>query len=251
MVVGQEAEPFIAAIQNEIVLAALVGQQLIGQFHAVTQQKTLHGIRMILVRHPFTAQHRLHERLCPHLCFVAPFHQGVAKVVGHMDVLRRQQNTHRPGATDLDKGRSHLFDLTGGVEGRGADGANHCLAGAEYAGLFISENADTGVTHGNKCLRDAVEPEPLLRLTPDVVGGAGTGQIEGKTLRVTLQQQLFRRGGEPVSTQAVFVVRQQKPLTLQRLDHVLFVADTTGESAQLAGRQLTGYGDQPQQLIGL
>ena len=244
MVVGHEAEPFIAAIQNEIVLAALVGQQLISQLHAVTQQKTLYGIRVVLVRHPFTAKYRLHERLCPHLCLVAPFHQSVAEVVDHMDVLRRQQNTHRPGATNLDEGRSHLLDLTGCVEGWGTDIANRWLTGAEYAGLFITEDADTGVTHGNECLRDAVEPEPLLRLTPDVVGGAGTGQVEGKTLRVTRQQQLFRCGGEPVSTQAILVVRQQKPLTFQRLDHVLFVADATGESAQLAGRQLTGYGDQ-------
>ena len=49
------------------------------------------------------------------------------------------------------------------------------IAGTKYAGLFVTENADTGVTHGNQCLRDAVESKPLLRLAPDVVGGAGTG----------------------------------------------------------------------------
>ena len=91
-----------------------------------------------------------------------------------------------------------------------------------------------------------MESKPLLRLTPDVVGGTGSGQVERKPLRVVLQQQLFRRGGEPVSTQSVLIVGQQKPLTLQRLDHVLFVAGATGEPAQLAGRQLTGQGDQRQ-----
>ena len=90
MVVGQEAEPLIAAIQNEIVLAALVGQQLIGLFHTVTQQKPPHRIRVVLVRHSFTAQHRLHERLCPHFGFIAPFHQRIAHVVNHVDMLRCQ-----------------------------------------------------------------------------------------------------------------------------------------------------------------
>ncbi len=50
MVVGQEAEPLIASIQNEIVFATLISQQLIGQFHAITQQETPHRIRVILVR---------------------------------------------------------------------------------------------------------------------------------------------------------------------------------------------------------
>jgi len=52
-----------------------------------------------------------------------------------------------------------------------------------------------------------VESKPLLWLTPDVVGGTGSGQVERKPLRIALQQQLFRRGGEPVSTQAIFVVK--------------------------------------------
>ena len=113
MVVGQEAEPLIAAIQNEIVFATLISQQLIGQFHAVTQQETPHRIRVILVRHSFTAQHRLHECLCPHLSFIAPFHQRVTHVVNHVDMLRCQQNAHGPGTTDFNKGCPHLLDLTG------------------------------------------------------------------------------------------------------------------------------------------
>ena len=246
MVVGQEAEPLIAAIQNEIVFATLISQQLIGQFHAITQQETPHRIRVILVRHSFTAQHRLHECLCPHLSFITPFHQRVAHVVNHVDMLRCQQNAHGPGTTDFNKGRPHLLDLTGGVEGRCADATNRCFTGTEYAGFFIAEDTNVGVTHGDQCLRDTVESKPLLRFTPDVVGGTGSGQVERKPLRVVLQQQLFRRGGEPVSTQSVLIVGQQKPLTLQRLDHVLFVAGATGEPAQLAGRQLTGQGDQRQ-----
>lgn len=109
--------------------------------------------------------------------------------------------------------------------------------------VFYAVDADV---HGDQCLRDTVESKPLLWLTPDVVGGTGSGQVERKPLRVVLQQQLFRRGGEPVSTQSVLIVGQQKPLTLQRLDHVLFVAGATGEPAQLAGRQFTGQGDQRQ-----
>ena len=64
----------IISVKDKILPSLVLVENVSGLLHTVCQQESLYRLGRLLVRQALPAQHRFHQRLCPHFGFVLPFH---------------------------------------------------------------------------------------------------------------------------------------------------------------------------------